>query len=362
MAAERTGHRTTSWTPQLFDRVKNRARRALRVVSHWQPQVSALGRHPLIEIQHASTRFARRYGDFTANVSGRLACSVQSARYRLNGDAWRDIRHLEPRVPPRHFTIELSASELREGVNTLIIEAVARDASTARESHQFRYDSHPITPPFVVDWHDYDLDVQDGPWERIRDGQIWRVRPLADTEKYDRIIVVSGAFAGGREVETEAIFRYASGKRLFGFGVLPLWGGRPDSRGGSPRGGWNFGLSWYYSKYEAAGLEFSYKDGDDAPDWIASYRNLTIERDAHYCLRIQCGPFSDATGRPQGFVQRLKWWKQAESEPEDWMEIRDTEGAPIPSGEYGIALITHCCQVEFGPVTVKPWQAVPPSV
>ena len=362
MATERIDHRTTSRTIHLFDRVKTRARRALRVASHWQPRAPALGRRPLIEIQHAPTRFARRYGDFTANICGRLACNVRRARFRLNGDAWRNIRHLEPRVPPGHFTIELSASELQAGANTLVIEAIASDMSTARESHQFWYDPTPVAPPFVVDWQDRELDVQDGPWERIRDGRIWRVRPIADTEKYDRIIVVSGAFAGGREVETEAVFRYAPGQRLFGFGVLPLWGGRPDSRGGSPRGGWNFGLGWYYSKYDAVGLEFSYKDGDEEPDWIASYRNLTIERDAHYQLRIQCGPFSDATGRPHGFVQRLKWWKQAESEPKDWIEIRDTEGAPIPLGEYGIGLITHCCQVEFGPVTVRPWQAAPPSV
>lgn len=308
-----------------------------------------------IQIFHAPKRFTRRAGDFTANICGMFNAVVKRARYRLNAGAWLELGQTPPRVPSPLFTIELSAAELQAGTNALEIEATAGGRQTEMKSLQFEYDPVPITLPTRIEWSDHDLDVHDGHWENVVIGGRNCVRPIPGTENYDRIIVVCGAFAEGRRIETDLIFRYhTDAERPFGFGVLPLWGGRPDDPRVSPRRGWNFSLAWFYSHYSGAGSEFSYKYGGEPPVWISSYRDLTLEAGRRYFLAIEVWPEQDAAGRHARYRQRLKWWPENGRLPDEWIELSDTAGAPIPRREYGVALIAHRCQVEFGPVAITP--------
>lgn len=309
---------------------------------------------PLVEIHHAAETYARRSGDFTVNITGSLGPHATGAKYRLNGASWRDLRCRAPRVPPPRFTIELDAEELRSGRNSLEIEASLLGMARRLTALCFVYDPAPVVLPRVEDWSSSDLDVQDGCWETFQlDGQR-RVRPRVGHEGYDRIAVVTGAFSGGRRVETDVIFRGNGMDGPFGFGVLPLWGGRPDEENVLPRRGWNFSLAWYYSYYEAVGQEFSYKRGAEPPAWVATYRNLDLERDVRYFVIVECWPRAGETGEHAGFEQRMKWWREGEPEPGEWMALSDAAGAPLPPGEFCVALISHRSQVDFGPVTVKP--------
>jgi hypothetical protein len=313
----------------------------------------------LLRIFHAPRRFTRRAGDFTANVCGAFASVVSGARYRLNDGLWQELRQSPPRVPPPFFTIELEAGALRPATNRLEIEATAFGHKTETRLLQFDYDPAPITLPLNVDWSSHELDVQDGHWETFTVKGERRVRPIPGSENYDRLIAVCGAFSGGRRIETSFIFRHnAFDDRPFGFGVLPLWGGRPDDPGVSPRRGWNFSLAWYYSHYNGVGVEFSYKYGDAPPKWVSSYRDLKLVPGRRYFLAVECWPELDVAGRHRCHRQRMKWWAAGEPAPDEWIEVIDTVGSPIPPREYGVALVAHRSQVEFGPVVVTPLQKI----
>src|SRR5574341_1288374 len=77
----------------------------------------------LIQVFHAPKRYARRAGDFTANVCGIFNAKVKSARYRLNSGLWLKLGQAPPRLPSPLFTIEMSANELHSGTNHLEIDA-----------------------------------------------------------------------------------------------------------------------------------------------------------------------------------------------------------------------------------------------
>ena len=309
---------------------------------------------PLVRFTHAPDRFTRRSRDFTANLCGVLTPSVRNARYRLNDGEWRTVAHLEPRVKAPQFTVELPADELRPGRNRVTFDIRTYRGGVKRTEATFEYDDLPVKLPLKRDWSDEDLEIQDGHWERIRRDGAWVVRPVPGSESYDRILIAAGAFRGARQVETDVVFRkqIAPG-RPFGFGILPLWGGRPDSLGRSPRAGWNFGLTWYYSMYAAVGMEFSFKDADDPPRWVAAYRDIDLVRDSHYRIVARCWSERNSSEKHGRFIQQMKWWPANGMEPHEWLEMSDVPGAPIPEGEYGVALIAHQVQVEFGSVMVR---------
>lgn len=119
------------------------------------------------------------------------------------------------------------------------------------------------------------------------------VRPTRGVEAYDRILIVTGSFSGARRIKTDIIYRgrgNSEERRFFGFGVLPMWGGRPDTDPSRPRRGWNFSLCWYYSKYGALGSEFSYKLGNREEQWVSAYQNITLQPGQKFFLEIEVWP------------------------------------------------------------------------
>ncbi|MDY6949997.1 MAG: hypothetical protein SWE60_00660 [Thermodesulfobacteriota bacterium] len=311
----------------------------------------------MIKILHQPKVFTRRYADFTANISGVFSGRVEKATYRLNQGERHDVLHLPPRVPWPLFTIELSPEDLYPGENQLTLEVYGSETEKEAIPLRFTYDPSPITLPIRVDWSNTELDAHDGFWETINVDGTWHVRPKPGFEDYDRLLVVCGAFPGGRRIKTYLIYKYATGNgKPYGFGILPLWGGRPDDV--RPRRGWNFSLGWYYSHYHGIGMEFSYKHGDDDLKWVATYLgDYDVEAGTKYFVVIETWPELDPKGSHLRYRQRMKWWAEREQEPPGWMDLADTEGCPIPEGEYAIALNAHRSQVEFGPVLVEPLQS-----
>lgn len=305
---------------------------------------------------HAPTSYARRAGDFTANLYGLYGRDTRRIRYALNGGPYREVRRELPRVPAHEFLVELSAADLSPGINRLEFQ-IAGDSSRS-VAHEFTYRSDLPALPLKVDWRTTQLDVGDGLWERVERGNTRWIRPRPGHEGYDRTVIVVGAFHGGRRIEIPVVYRGNKAGRPFGFGLHPLWGGRPDPDGQSPRRGWNFSLAGYYSHYKGIGMEFSYRKGGDDPVWIGVYRSLTLQADCEYRLVVELRPELDSRGAHVRYRQRMRFDVATGAGQSPWMELSDSEGAPLQEGEYGIAILAHSCQAEFGPLSVERLPAI----
>ena len=312
-----------------------------------------------VEIYHLPERYARRDGDLSANITGFLSPWARDARFQLNEGSWQEIPQAPPRAPAPFFTIELPVNELRPGANKIELEARNLFGSRQSITRAFAYSPAPVSIPVTVDWSQSDLDVQDGYWEIITSGDERRVRPKPGFEDYDRILMVTGAFPGGRRVETDITFRGMTGKGPWGFGVLPLWSGHPDNGNVRPRRGWHYSIAWYYVWYHGVGNSFALKNGDLPERWVASYRNFEVAAGGRYSIKVETWSVVDSQGNHVRFHQRLKWWVYGEPEPDEWLELTDSDGTLFPQQGYAVALIAHRSQVEFGPITVSPLDPLP---
>jgi len=298
--------------------------------------------------------YARRAGDFTVNVSGALSPLARMARYRLSDGDWLPIGRGGPRVEAPFFVIELDARRLKPGANHVTIETYAYGQWRPHATRvQVNYDPSPVRLPIAIDWTGGQLDIEEGYWETVEVEGERVARPKPGYEEYDRIAIVAGAFAGGRSVQAEMTFRGPIGSRPFGFGVLSLWGGRPDAPGGALRQGWLHAIAWFYSPFNGVGNQFSSKHGSRDELARESFRSYPMKPGVRYVVYVEVWPRIDARGRPAGFHQRMKWWVKGEPVPDEWIELSCAEGDPLPAGEYGVAIIAHRCRVDFGPVIVR---------
>jgi hypothetical protein len=315
----------------------------------------------LIRIHHAPAVFARRVSAFTVNVTGELAAGARGLAYRLNDGPWREVGHRPPRAPFPAFTIELPAAALRDGENRLELRARGWWRPDELRRLSFTYDPAPIVLPIEVDWSRLPwLDVQDGRFEVTPEG---RLRPIPGHEGFDRTVAVTGAFPGGRRVTVDVVFRDVAiprnwrGRRAslgWGFGVFPLWGGQPDPAAASPRRGWRYSALWYFDQVGGVGCEMAERIGDAPPRFVSMYHHLELVPDVPYRLVTETWPETTADGRHVRHRQRCKWWRRDQPEPEAWTWVADDLGAPLPRGEYAVAVFAHRAQVEFGPVRVEP--------
>ncbi len=314
-------------------------------------------RHPhtgesLIDLVHAPKYYARRSGDLTANVIGSTSWLSQTTEYRLNAGDWRAVGHDDQRARRPMFVIEMADAELNAGENRLELRATPYWGPVESQHTVFQYSRQPVRLPVTVDWRHTPLDASNGYWQRFREGNAWRVRVRPGYEGYDWVLNVTGAFAEGRRVKTDMVFR-SSETKGYGFGTLPLWGGMPDEPQVSPRRGWNFAITWYWTKPGGWSTEFSYFHPRDKNRFVRDVRPAKIEPGQKYHLVSEAWPRHDAQGQHAGFQQRMRWWPAGSREPNDWLTLDDRE-CPLPEGEYAVALVALRCQVDFGPVTVSP--------
>lgn len=311
-------------------------------------------RHDLVQVANLPSVYPRRAGDFWVYVTGETSLLITRLMYRINGSEWRRVRQAGPRAPRPQFTIEIPTEDLRAGDNELAIRAEALLRPSEESVFHFEYDPMPVKLPVTVDWADAELDSQDGIWEVFQAGDGWRVRPKPGYEGYDRLLAVTGAFAGGRRVETDVVFHGRVGDTEFGFGIFPLWGGHPERTDYRPRRGWSFSLAVYWDRYGGVGNEISIQVGDARPAWVNSYRSIFLETEVRYRIEAECFEEVDSKGRHLRYRQFLRWWRDGEAPPRERVEIADTEGSPLPPGEYAVGLYAYNSKVDFGPLTVEP--------
>ncbi|MFO1051419.1 MAG: hypothetical protein U1F36_04335 [Planctomycetota bacterium] len=301
---------------------------------------------------HAPAVVTRKAPPLTANITG-MWSGDEPLRYRINGGAWAGLTPQPPRMTRPWFTIELDPQLLsRAGENLLEVEA-----GTRRESVTFRYDDSPVQLPITIDWSrrtGRDLEAQDGVWETVQIDGEWRVRPVPGAEGYDRLLCLTPSFRGGRRIECDMWLRRATQPDLLmGVGVLSMWAGHPDDPGHRPRRGWSFAIGWYYSQYDAIGMEFSHKQGGEGWKWISTYRNEAMQPNVGYHIVMESWAERDAQGALLRYRSRMKWWRKDGAEPKVWQELTDRPGGELFEEEYCVALNAHRCQAEFGPVTIS---------
>lgn len=318
---------------------------------------------PLLQVYHAPGRVGLRGGDVTANVTGRLGAMVREARYRVNGGAWRPVLERPPRVRRPDFTVEVTAPELRPGANSVEVEAQAPLRATARETFDIDYDPAPPVLPVTVRWNASSLDVQDGRWEVVDGpgGAGW-VRPVPGFEGWDRLVLAVPPFPGGRRVT--AALRLAempdTGSRDWGFGLFPLWGGRPDPSGLRPAMGWRFALAWYSREEGGFAAGLSDKVGaDGAAQGIVEKLRGRIEPGTVYRLLAEVHELRRPDGSFRGWAERMKWWPEGAPEPAHWIEVEDRTGMVLPDQAYAVGVFSLRAAAEFGPLTVE---SLPPVI
>jgi hypothetical protein len=304
-----------------------------------------VGSQPLIEVFPHPKTFSRRYGELSVNIGGQSSSEVTSALYSFNSGQWHPLPQGRPRVPPPLFNIELPHEELIPGDNTIVIQAKSEDGEVETVVTQFHYDPSPIQLPILLSWEKgAELDVQDGAWETFQDEKGWRVRPKPGFEEYDRILNLTGSFAGGRRIETDLIFRRDLGWRKWrkelrgdhGYGVLSMWGGHVEDESVRPKRGWHYGLGWFW-EHNGLGLEFAENRHQEEWQKSFSYRDFTPKANTQYFIILECWPEADESGQHQYYRQRMKWWTEDEAVPNTWIEIDDIEPETgIPTGQSHI--------------------------
>lgn len=307
---------------------------------------------PLVVVYHEPVHFDRRSDDFSANVPGALLDEKVEATFSLNGAPHVAIPQGGHRSPPPRFIIEMDAAALRTGRNRLEIRA--RKGWRKQElAFDFTYDALPPVLPIELDWENAPIVVEDGHWQRFRteEGE-WRVRSEPGDEGYDRVIVFAGAFPGARRVETDVIYRYRVESGEWGFGLLPLWGGRPDEPGFRPKRGWLFSLSWFFERYRGVGNEFSTRKGVEPPSFTTAYQDLAIEPGVRYRLVTESWAETGPQGEFRRYAQRMKWWPAGQPEPSAWIELADDQRLPLPERDYGVAFVCYRSQVDIGKVRI----------
>ena len=308
----------------------------------------------LIQFYPMPSVFLNKADGLSLNIHGKLDETVSIKNYRINSGQERMPRADSPRIKDREFVLEFLVDDLQAGKNKLKV-TISNMLGRKREVDlSFEYDATTPHLPLVISWQNASLESQDGQWEKIQRGDQVLVRPIPGTEGYDRILLASGAFKGSRRVECTLTFvSRDSSAKLFGFGIMPLWGGHTDSTQLSPHRGWKYGLGWYYSKDEGVGLEFADKIDDDQHITLSKYTKFNPAPGERYKIIIDAQQVLNEHGDHVTYRQTMTWDTLNSNQEPITIELKDDRAEPLKDSHYAVALLAHRAQVEFGPVKVS---------
>ncbi len=301
------------------------------------------------------TAIELKTGDLTANFTGRkglVGLMVQDIAFRANQGEWHRFMPESPRVNARDILVEVPAAQLRAGANSVDVALTSYLGQRRQVQLMFDYDPRPVDLPLVRSWDKAIPEIQDGRWERVQTDLGWRLRPVPGAEGYDRLVLASPPFTQGRRGSVDVTFLESTGA-LFGFGLIPLWGGHNDPEALSPRRGWEYGIAWYYShKKGGFGVEVSQKYGSEKHRTSKRYQKADPVPGETYRLIAEAWPEKDASGRLLTYHLRMKWSHPASGAESDWIGMTDAK-VPLQDKPYAVALVAHRVQAEFGPVTIE---------
>jgi hypothetical protein len=293
-------------------------------------------------------QISRRSGALTANFSGRVGSGASSLEYSINNGAWIPVDLSSKAFDQETVTLQVPRSLILGGqqLNHVFVRGSTWLKETEAEFPvRFVYDDAPPALPLVWSAAKGRTESDHGLWvQQARDGDPL-IQPVPGTEGYDRILLLSGAFAGARRIRARIVYLQGSLPHpgmLHGYGLIPLWGGNVDEDGVCPRRGWRYGLCWFYSAEQGYGIEFSNKPGAQEHDTVNRYAAFEPQPGRVERILIEAWPTQDE-GAFSGWHIRAKRWFEDEQEPQAWLQFSDSGGKRLPEQEYAVAFLAHRC-------------------
>jgi hypothetical protein len=267
--------------------------------------------------------------------------------------------------PPRRvygagdFNVELDINQLRQGSNTLILNATGGSGKPTTAAVDVNYSKGKIWPlPYVIDWSrvtDVSQAVQivDGYWintrEGLRTGEIGydRIFAIGDLAWTDYEITVPIKVNAIDDVRSDNTVSGGSG-----FGMITHWRGHSyDSIGqcecSQPRCGWfrSGGEGWFSASRHDRGPQ-GLQINDGSGKWVFIPRKLELHTWYFWKTQVQ------TIGDTQTYRYQMKVWKLGEKEPLKW----DLKGVDAPgnSKSGSILLDAHHVDATFGNIAVVP--------
>jgi hypothetical protein len=261
------------------------------------------------------------------------------------------------------FNIEVFASELREGENTVWIKATGNGETST--SVTVNYDgSHEWPLPYVLDWNEFsDLEdalqqgkvqVVDGEWYLFEEGGEKWLRPVEEAIGYDRSVAIGDVQWKDFDVLALIHLKRFVEEDVGNIGIMVRWQGHSEAESGEQplTGWWASGVYGMYRHHTQvlpedppSRLELAYAHLGRLVD-DSGFR---VKRaDPYYWrLRVQ-------TKDPAPFgLYSMKVWKSGDEEPDDWVfVVEDNPPDALESGS--LLLAAHEADALFGRVEVKP--------
>ncbi len=301
------------------------------------------------------------------NILGNVAdpeSGVSRLAYSLNGGPLAparvgpDDRRL---ARPGDFNLQIDPASLRDGANTVLIEATNGSGFKATSTVNLTFHHNAITLPYTIDWSTVKnlqdvLQVVDGKWQISPNG----IRPVE--MGYDRMLAVGDASWTNYEVLVPVTvhgvdptaFNDKQGGDHAGISVDMRWIGHSDDPvkcSPSPSCGWNpvgdFNKFFFKEdKNNYLGLKLTEKEQNFPP---VVYH---FDPGDTYFFK------ADVLTTPQGNEYRFKVWEKGkETEPATWMFDRTIafDGSPEGNPLHGaFSLVAHHTDVTFGNISVTP--------
>ncbi len=294
------------------------------------------------------------------NVLGHVAAAgeIQTLTYRLNGGRPQPLSFAEDKkrlARDGDFNVEILRSDLRDGDNRVVLEAVDRSGAVARHEVRVDYDAGadawPL--PYTIDWSTVKriedvTQVTDGKWELTADG----IRSVQ--RYYDRAFAFGDATWTDYEVSTSITVHALTPPktdpnttRVTHAAIALRWPGH-DADGNQPTVKWHplGATAEFRLGGELQECRWRIFDGQKRFS-VESDRRRSLQLETRYDVKHRVETLSDGTSRYQA-----KLWPAGEPEPERWDLVRIEAEEDVPRGS--VLLLAHHSEVTFGNVTVVP--------
>jgi len=261
------------------------------------------------------------------------------------------------------FNIEIDASELVDGVNSVDIVATDAMNNTATEQVEVFFTGGNVWPqPYSIEWSGVSniqdvAQILDGHWELTIDG----VRPLQ--QSYDRLIAIGDQQWTDYEVTVPITINGIDTSGFVGpskgaaVGVLLRWPGHTDVDGSRPREGWYphgaAGLIRWQGDPLSPTTSIQIFGNQKAPYVLADLpQNIAF---VTYMFKMRVSTVMVATpvsGLAPNSLYEFKVWEEGQPEPESW--TLSVQEGPDDVQAGSLLLLAHHVDCVFGNVSIVP--------
>ncbi|OHE79397.1 MAG: hypothetical protein A3G75_10735 [Verrucomicrobia bacterium RIFCSPLOWO2_12_FULL_64_8] len=324
---------------------------------------AAPGAEPVINVWYGLEQSFGKLGNPQPriNILGSVARAedIDALSFSLNGGPAMplsmgvDLRRL---ARPGDFNIEIERSDLRDGMNEVMIKAALRDGGAISTTVRIHFTPDRGWPlPYQIDWSKVEriqdvAEVMDGLWKLTPQG-VRTVEPY-----YDRVIAIGDMQWTDYEVLTSVIFHKMLADEIAPRGppysnhahasVLLRWRGH-DNDGKQPRVKWHptGGLAMFRANAGSEGNQWIWHGGESG--FLAQEAHTRpVEIGSRYYIKARVETLPGPKTR-----YSVKAWKAGEEEPAVWDLVGIDGERDSQSGS--LLLVVHHSDVTFGNVEVR---------